>query len=207
MTVGWLPYVLGVTLWSQGTASLPAAAMNVLLAGASGGMVALFYGRFRYGKPEVFLTYSGLLGGLVAITAASGSVSTLSAVVIGAVAGLLVPISTILIDLWFKVDDPTGQITIHGIGGLWGTLAVALFTPNTCPMKLRLLGIQLAGLVAILLLTVVLSLSLFVILKASAGLRSPEADEFDGLDLAELDVNAYPDFHQTMIKSYHLREA
>ena len=191
----------------MGTPFNGAAAMSALLAAAAGGLAGLLYARIRYGKPEVFLTYSGLLGALVAVSAGAGVVSVPSAVFIGAVAGLIVPLSIIAIDLFWRIDDPSGGIAIHGVGGLWGTLAVALFIPGSFVAKMKLLGIQALGAVSISALVLIICLGLFAILKASHRLRSLEADEFDGLDLAEHDINAYPDFQQTMIKSYHLREA
>jgi Amt family ammonium transporter len=148
-----------------------------------------------------------LLGGLVAISAGAAQLGTPSAVAVGAVAGVLVPLAAVWIDLRFHIDDPCGAIAVHGVGGLWGTVAVGLFLHGTPMERARHLGIQAIGAGAIVLISAVPSVALFAILKATVGLRSKEADEYDGLDLAEHDIGAYPDFQQTMIKSYHLREA
>jgi ammonium transporter, Amt family len=94
------------------------------------------------------------------------------------------------------------------VGGAWGTIAVGIFTPAAgFADKLKSIGVQLLGLVAIAAFSLLLSLVAFAALKRLVGLRLSEADEYDGADLAEHDVNAYPDFQQNMIKSYHLREA
>jgi Amt family ammonium transporter len=211
MLVGWVPYVIGAALmhspYVQSGDRFGTVAMNVLLAGAAGGIVSLAYGQVRYGKPEVILTLGGMLGGLVAISAGAAIVGSIAAVVIGAVAGLLVSAATLVLDVRWHVDDPSGGIAIHGVGGLWGTLAVGVFAPGTWTDRLELLAVQALGAAMVALLSAIVAIVAFAIMKMVVDLRSKEADEFDGLDLAEHDINAYPDFQQTMIKSYHLREA
>ena len=113
-----------------------------------------------------------------------------------------------MLDLRFKIVDPTGGIAIHAIGGAWGTIAVAVFMPGaSLAVRAKQIGIQCIGLVSIAALALVAAGALFVLLRATVGLRVSEDAEYDGMDLAEHDLNAYPDFQQTMIKSYHLREA
>src|SRR5439155_12117769 len=113
-----------------------------------------------------------------------------------------------MLDLVWKIDDPAGGVAVHAFGGAWGTLAVGLFAPSTGWLDtLRQLGIQTIGLLVIAALALATSLALFAFLRATTGLRLTESAEYDGADLAEHDLNAYPDFQQTMIKSYHLREA
>ena len=197
LLVAWLPYVIGASATRGFFINMPA---NVLLAAAAGGLVALVSSMLRYGKPDVVLIYSGLLGALVAITGAANVLPTYGAVAVGAAAGVLVPYAMVQIDLRFKVDDPTGAVAIHGIGGLVGTLVPGVF-------GFRQLGVQALGAIAIAALALLATGSLLIVLKKTIGIRSREADEFDGLDLAEHDLNAYPDFQQTTIKSYHLREA
>jgi Amt family ammonium transporter len=205
MLAGWVPYV--ATAAAARASENGLMAINVLLAAAAGGMSAILVAHARYGKPDVLLTLLGLLGGLVAITAGAGAVGTPSAVAIGAVAGILVPLAAVTIDLLVRIDDPTGGIAVHVVGGAWGTVAVGLFAPGSFGQRLQHLGVQVLGLLVIAALSVGLSLGLFLVLRATVGLRAKEADEFDGLDLAEHDIGAYPDFQQTTIKSYHLREA
>ena len=91
----------------------------------------MLFGKYRYGKPDVILTIMGLLGGLVAVSAAAGHIGSRAAVLIGVVAGLVVPIAVVWIDLLAHLDDPAGVIAIHGVGGAWGTIAVGLLLPGT----------------------------------------------------------------------------
>ncbi len=206
MIVAWLPYVVGATLLHGGDEAL--AVINVLLAGSSALIVSFGMSRSRYGKPDILLSLAGLLGGLVAISASAGVVNTFSAVAIGAVAGWLVITTTVFLDLTLKIDDPSGLLAAYVVGGAWGTFAVGIFAQQDRWLhRLQLLGVQALGVVAIGALAAILAAVLFGLFKAAGGLRISEAEEFDGLDLAQLDQNAYPDFQQTMIKSYHLREA
>ncbi len=205
LLVAWVPYVMGAGALHSGAGAH--AAINVLLAAAAGGLASLIGSVVRYGKPDVLLIYSGLLGALVAITGGANLMPTGAAVAIGAAAGVIVPWAMVQIDLRLKVDDPTGAVAVHGVGGLIGTLAVALAAPMEMSERLRQLGVQALGAVTIALLAFIATAALLVVLKKTIGIRSKEADEFDGLDLAEHDLNAYPDFQQTTIKSYHLREA
>jgi ammonium transporter, Amt family len=205
LLAAWVPYVLGGAEMRGGVEARTA--LNVLLAAAAGGFTAYVLGSLRYGKPDVLLTYAGLLGGLVAISAPAAVASTLGAVLIGVAAGVVVPLAVVRLDVSLRLDDLTGAIAIHGVGGALGTLAADDAGRGTVGARLQHLGVQAIGVVAIALLAFVASFALLVILKRTVGLRAREADEYDGLDLAEHDLNAYPDFQQTMIKSYHLREA
>ncbi|MGE5611243.1 MAG: ammonium transporter [Bacillota bacterium] len=210
LLVGWFPYVLGfldVDVIS-GAVPLGRIAMNILLAGASGAIASLLISQWKYLKPDIHLVYTGLFGALVSISAAADIGSGWVAVVLGAVAGLIIPTAGIMLDLVWRIDDPTGGIAIHGVGAAWGIIATGLLAPvGSFLDRLRFLGVQVLGLIAIAMLTIVFSAALLMLLKRTVGLRSREADEYDGLDLAEHDIGAYPDFQQTMIKSYHLREA
>jgi Amt family ammonium transporter len=203
---GWLPYVAGFAVIAKAPAGL--AVLDALLAAAAAGMAAMLFGRFRYGKPDVTLALLGLLGGLVAISAGAGRVGPTAAVFIGAGAGVIVPMTSVYLDLIAHVDDPTGAVSIHAVGGLWGTLATgALLPAGSFAAWASHVGVQLAGAAAIAAVALVVAGGTYFALKATVGLRSREADEYDGLDLAEHDIGAYPDFQQTTIKSYHLREA
>jgi Amt family ammonium transporter len=228
MIVAWLPYVVGAALLHGGNESsgvrpsMPSvvgatllhggnealAAINVILAGSAALVVGFGMSRSRYGKPDILLSLAGLLGGLVAISASAGVVNPFSAVAIGAVAGWLVIGATVILDLTLKIDDPGGLLAAYIVGGAWGTFAVAIFTPQDRWLhRLELLGVQCLGILAIAVLATILGGAVFALFKVSGKLRISEAEEFDGLDLAQLDLNAYPDCQQTMIKSYHLREA
>ena len=205
MLVAWAPYVSASSMTRDGDIGL--ASMHVMLAAASGGLAAFAYCAWRFGKADVFICYAGVLGGAVSITAGAGLISSIGAVVLGIGAGLLVPASSLFIDSRFKLDDPSGAVAVHVFGGAWGTLVSALFVPLESGSRFTQLGVQAFGLAVVVAVTCLLSILVFSVMKATLGLRSREADEYDGLDLAEHDLNAYPDFQQTMIKSYHLREA
>jgi Amt family ammonium transporter len=206
MLAGWLPYVIAASEAHGGLSSRTPT--NVLLAGSSAALLAAVLSNLRYGKPDLMLTWSGLLGGLIAITGASGAVSSIAAVIIGAVAGAIVPLATVWLDLKWHVDDPGGGIASHAVGGAWGTIAVGIFAPAENYLGLfRQIGVQALGLLVLGGLALLLGIGLFLLLRATVGLRLSESAEYDGTDLAEHDINAYPDFQQTMIKSYHLREA
>jgi Amt family ammonium transporter len=210
MLAGWMPYVGAMIVLSSGpghAAIADAACWNILLAAAAAGLTGLLYSQVRYGKPDVGHTLMGLLSGLVAITAAAGSVAPYWAVLIGAIAGCVVPLASIWIDRYARIDDPVGAVAIHGIGGLMGTLAAGIFTAGTLSEHAKHLGVQLIGAAAVAGLSAVGSLALFLTLRLALDLRVSELDEFDGLDLAQHDIAAYPDFQQNTIRSYHMREA
>jgi ammonium transporter, Amt family len=196
----WIPYVAGYA--SDG----PQAALNAMLAGSAGLLAAFIYCSLTYGRQDVFLVYAGMLGGLVSVTAAADQFVPAAAVAAGAVAGVIVPFLIVRIDLVWKIDDPAGGIAIHGFGGIWAVLAAAVLAPGTVSQRIGRLWGDAVALIIVGLLTVVLAGIVFVTLRNAFGLRLRETDEFDGLDLAEFDLNAYPDFQQTTIKSYHLRE-
>ena len=196
----WIPYVAGYS-------SNPAdAALNVVLAGAAGIVAAVVYCSIRYGRQDVFLVYSGMLGGLVSITAGADLLTPARAVLAGAVAGIVVPYAVVKLDMIWKIDDPAAGIAIHGLGGAWSAVAIALLVPGTLAQHADRLTATAVALAIVAALAIAASVLVFYLLRATVGIRSREPDEFDGLDLAEYDLNAYPDFQQTTIKSYHLRE-
>jgi Amt family ammonium transporter len=167
------------------------------------------YTQVKYGKPEIVLTLAGIVGGMVSACAGGAWLPSWAAAITGLVAGVIVPLAVIALELRGRLDDPLGVIAIHIVGGAWGTIAAGIFIP--IPLAPRGRGeqilIQAVGVIGIAIFAAAVSAALFLILRATVGLRSKEADEFDGLDLAEHDIGAYPDFQQNSIKSYHLREA
>jgi Amt family ammonium transporter len=208
MAVAWVPYVVGACLLHQ--LSHMRVATNVILAASASVVVSYGMSQARYGKADVHLTLGGLLAGLVSICAGAGVVNPVAAVAIGAVGGWLVMWATVQVDMGLKIDDPSGTIVAHVVGGAWGTIAVGIFAAppqDSWGQRVRLMGVQALGLCAMAALAIAVAVVMFAALKSVRRLRVVEADEFDGLDLAEHDLNAYPDFQQTMIKSYHLREA
>lgn len=200
---------LGALVMFAGFASLMSGAgrgmLNAILAGAAGVVASLIFSRLRYGKPDVLLMFTGLLGGVVAISAGAAEVYPIFAIVIGGVAGVIVPWAAVELDMRLHIDDPAGAAAIHLVGGAWGLIAAGIFCGRGFGGTFQAIGVQLLALVV----TVVIAgaAAIGVIKFVGKDLRASEADEFDGLDLAEHDIGAYPDFQQNSIRSYHLREA
>jgi Amt family ammonium transporter len=161
----------------------------------------------QFGKVDVMLTIGGLLAGLVSSTAAGRAAPGWAALLVGAVSGSLVSTMTTTLDLRLRIDDVGGLIAPHLTGATVGLVAAAALGNGGVGVRLRALGVQLLGIACIAALATAVVFVALLIVRSTVGLRSREADEFDGLDLADHDVNAHPDFQQTMIKSYHLREA
>lgn len=197
---GWIPYV------APFVTDLGSAALGILLAATAGGLGGLFTGQLRYGKPDVGLTLVGLLGGLVSSTAGAGTVNPAGLLITGAVAGTAAVLMSIMIDARFKVDDPTGGVAVHGVGGAVGAVLTGLLAPGGAADRLQHVAVQIGGVLAALLVGGVVGTVLFVLMKKLMILRASEADEYDGVDLAEHDIAAYPDFQHNTIRSYHLRE-
>jgi ammonium transporter, Amt family len=178
---------------------------GTILAAAGGGAAGMMITLWRYGKPDIMVVLGSFLGG--AIATAAGNFSPPAAILVGFIAGCLIPMAAAMLDLRRIVDDPTGGITLHGIAGAWGTLAAGIFTAGSASHRLQSVGIQLLGLLAIGGGSAIAAFLTFAVLRAMGRLRIREADEIEGLDLAEHDIAAYPDFQQNTIRSYHLREA
>lgn len=149
-------------------------------------------------KPDVSMTLNGSLAGLVAITAGCAEVDVIGAFFIGVVAGILVDVAVEVIDKKFHVDDPVGAIAVHGVNGLWGTLACGLFATSTGLFytgNFAQLIVQIIGVVAIAAWTIVCMIALFQILKHTVGLRASKVEEIEGLDKHEHGLpSAYADF-------------
>ena len=167
--------------------------MTTNLAAAVSTVVTMIFTWFRYGKPDVSMTLNGSLAGLVAITAGADCVSPVGAFFIGLVAGFLVVLSVEFFDNIAKIDDPVGAISVHMVNGIWGTLAVGLFSTGDDGVGLGLfygggfaqLGIQAVGLVAIDAFVLVTMFIIFKLIDKTIGLRVPEQVEIDGLDYHE----------------------
>src|SRR6184192_2221114 len=129
LAFGWFGFNPGSTLGAaaNGNLRISSVAVNTMLAGMAGSFGSLLYMWLRYGKPDASMSGNGLLAGLVAITAPSGFVNPVAAVIIGLIAGVLVCLSVEFIDRVARVDDPVGAISVHGTNGLWGVISVGLF--------------------------------------------------------------------------------
>ena len=130
LAFGWFGFNPGSTLALSGNGGLRAAsvAVNTMLAGMTGSFGGILYMWIRYGKPDASMSGNAFLAGLVAITAPSGFVNPVASAIIGLVAGVLVCLSCEFVERVLKVDDPVGAISVHGANGIWGVIAVGLFS-------------------------------------------------------------------------------
>jgi ammonium transporter, Amt family len=130
LTFGWFGFNCGSSLTGVDN-HIAIIAVNTMLASAAGGFAAYLTMMFKFGKPDPSILCNGVLGGLVAITAPCAFVSSLGAVIIGAVAGIIVVFSVLFVEGKLKLDDPVGAISVHGINGAWGALSVGLLANGT----------------------------------------------------------------------------
>lgn len=158
---------------------------NTNMAAAAGAVAALILTQVLFGKVDLTMVLNGALAGLVSITAEPLAPSLFGALLTGAVGGVIVVFAVPMLDK-MKIDDVVGAIPVHLVAGIWGTLAVAFYTGNW--------GAQIIGIAAIGAFVFVTSLIVWIILKGIMGLRPSEEDEIRGLDVAELGMEAYPDF-------------
>jgi len=134
------------------------------------------------------MALNGALAGLVAITAEPLTPTPLLATTIGAIGGLLVVPAIIFMDRWFKIDDPVGAISVHGIVGIWGLLAVCLSNPDASLLT------QLIGIAIIFAWVFGTSLIVWLGIKMTVGIRVAEEEEYEGVDIGECGLEAYPEF-------------
>ena len=158
---------------------------NTNMAASAGAVTALILTQILYKKVDLTMVLNGALAGLVSITAEPLAPSLFGSLLTGAVGGLIVVFTVPMLDK-FKIDDVVGAIPVHLFAGIWGTLAVAFYTGNW--------GAQITGIIAYGVFTFVISLVVWVILKGVMGIRVTEEAEINGLDMAELGMEAYPDF-------------
>jgi Amt family ammonium transporter len=160
---------------------------NTNLAAAGGLVAALIAARLLFGKSDLTMVLNGALAGLVAITAEPLTPSALQAVLIGGVGGVLVVFSILALDK-LKIDDPVGAISVHGVAGIWGVLAVPLTNSEGSFV------VQLIGVASIFAWVFVCSLIVWGVIKLVMGLRVTEEEEYEGVDIAECGMEAYPEF-------------
>ncbi|MEW6167380.1 MAG: ammonium transporter [Pseudomonadota bacterium] len=161
--------------------------VNTNMAACGGLIAALLLARALFKKADLTMALNGALAGLVSITAEPLTPSPLAATLIGAVGGLIVVFSIVGLDK-LKIDDPVGAISVHGVVGMWGLIAVTLTNEDAT------IGSQLLGLVTILIFVFVASLIVWAILKLVMGLRVTPEEEHEGVDLSECGLEAYPEF-------------
>jgi Amt family ammonium transporter len=189
--VGWLAWnTAGAILWLHAPlAALPVTALNTLLS-ASAALAATFaVTRIRFGKPDASLCANGWLTGLVASSGCAGIVTPGAMLFVGVVAGIATPLLVELFELALSIDDPSGAITVHAGGGLWGLLAAGIFASRPGQLLAQLVGI--ATLLGVVLPLVYL---LFRLLNRAVPFRVDPDGERIGMDLHELGGGAYPEF-------------
>ncbi len=189
--MGWFGFNGGSVLAMANIDSANAVAMVFLNtnAAATGGVIAaLLLVKLLWGKADLTMTLNGALAGLVAITAGPDTPSALVATLIGAVGGILAVFSINILDKFFKIDDPVGAISVHGVVGLWGLLAVPLTNSNVS------FSGQLIGAATIFVWVFATSLLLWLVLKLVIGVRISTEEEFSGADITECGLEAYPEF-------------
>jgi len=208
LAFGWFGFNPGSTL-AGGDLRIGVVATNTMLAGAAGAFTAMLYVWMRYGKPDPSMLANGMLAGLVAITAPCAFVNSLSAVIIGGIAGVLVVVSVFFIERALKIDDPVGAISVHGVCGAFGVLSVGIFADgvygdgwNGVPGTIR--GIlygdpsqllaQIVGTATCLVFVFVAFYAFFTLVEVTIGNRVPADVELEGLDIPEMGALAYPDF-------------
>ena len=187
---GWFGFNGGSELMTSNIDEANAVAqvfVNTNIAACGGVVAALLTAKALFGKADLTMALNGALAGLVAITADPLSPSAQLAVLVGAIGGVLVVFSIITLDK-LKLDDPVGAISVHGVVGIWGIMAVLLSNGDATFMG------QIIGIVGIFGWTFAAALVVWGILKATMGIRVSDEEEYEGVDIAECGMEAYPDF-------------
>jgi Amt family ammonium transporter len=191
---GWFGFNPGSSLGAVGNWELiGSVVVNTFLASAAGGIATMFYTYFSYGKIDITMVINGILAGLVSITAGCNVVAPMSAIIIGFIAGILVDVAVLFFDK-MKVDDPVGAIAVHGINGLFGTLAVGFFAAEGGLFfggGTDLLITQLIGVTVIALFSFSITFILMKLLKSSVGIRISTEEEEAGIDSVSFGVKSY----------------
>jgi Amt family ammonium transporter len=189
--LGWFGFNGGSQLAVSNVENSNAVALifvNTNMAAAGGLVAALLLARAWFGKADLTMALNGALAGLVAITAEPLTPSPMAATLIGMVGGLIVVPTIVFIDRKFKIDDPVGAISVHGVVGIWGLLAVPLTNGDAS------FGAQLLGIGTIFAWVFITSLIVWLALKSIMGVRVSEAEEYEGVDIGECGLEAYPEF-------------
>jgi ammonium transporter, Amt family len=185
---GWFGFNGGSVL-SANPGPLGLVFTTTALAAAAGGLTSILCSWVVLKKPDLSMALNGILAGLVSITAAADVVSAMSAMIAGGIGGILVVFSILFFDK-IKIDDPVGAISVHGVCGIWGTLAVAVFGGSDFSYMSQIIGI-----ISVYGFAFVFSLIVFGIIKAVMGVRVDAQEEEEGLDVAEHGSPAYSDGH------------
>ncbi|MBI2889324.1 MAG: ammonium transporter [Nitrospirae bacterium] len=187
---GWYGFNAGNTL--SGDGKIAQVLINTTLAGAAAAVSSMVTSWFKFGKPDVGMTLNGTLGGLVGITAGCATVEPVWAVVIGIAAGIVVVHSVLFLERR-RMDDPVGAVSVHGVCGVWGTIAVGFFKTGELFSPKNIL-IQLLGSALAFIWAFGLSYFVFRLIAMAIGLRVDRENELAGLDYSEHSASAYPEF-------------
>ncbi len=191
---GWFGFNPGSSLGAVGNWELiGSVVLNTFLASAAGGIATMIYTYFSYGKIDITMVINGILAGLVSITAGCNVVGPISAIAIGFIAGILVDVAVLFFDK-MKVDDPVGAIAVHGVNGLFGTLAVGFFALDGGLFfggGMNLLVIQIIGVITIALFSFSLTYILMKLIKSVLGIRITSEEEEVGIDSVSFGVKSY----------------
>jgi len=194
---GWFGFNPGSTLGAVGNWELIGTiATNTFLASAAGGVSTILYTYFKYGQIDITMTINGVLAGLVAVTAGCNLVDSGSAIIIGLIAGVLVDVAVIFVDK-IKIDDPVGAIAVHGVNGLFGTIAVGLFASEDGLFfggGSSLLITQVIGVLVIGAFSFVVTFIIMKVMKKTIGIRVNRSEESAGIDAVSFGVEAYTTF-------------
>jgi len=184
---GWFGFNGGSVL-SADAGGVSHVSVTTSLAAAAGGIGAFIMGYFLTKTQDLSMVLNGILGGLVGITAGADVISVNSSILVGLIAGIIIPISVTAFDK-AKLDDPVGATSVHLVCGIWGTLAVAFF--GNCDEGVGTFMAQLKGILAMGAFTFVFAFAVFFILKVTIGIRVDEEEEEKGLDIMEHSMRAY----------------
>ena len=188
--LGWFGFNGGSVLATASVGDANSVAvvfMNTNAAAAGGVIAALIVAKLMFGKADLTMVLNGCLAGLVAITAGPDTPTPLMATLIGAVGGVIVVFSILSLDK-LKIDDPVGAISVHGVVGLWGLLAVPITNPEATITS------QAIGAVTIFVWVFVASMIVWGLIKVIMGIRVTEEEEYQGVDIVECGMEAYPEF-------------
>ncbi len=188
--LGWFGFNGGSELKVSDVGEANAVALvfvNTNMAAAGGLVAAMLLARLWFGKADLTMVLNGALAGLVAITAEPLTPSPMFATLVGIIGGLLVVASIVALDK-LKIDDPVGAISVHGVVGIWGLLAVPLSNSDAT------FGAQLMGLFSILAWVFATSFAVWFVIKMTLGIRVSEEEEYEGVDIGECGLEAYPEF-------------
>lgn len=198
--IGWFGFNPGSQLAAD--IEVPRIAVNTLLAAAAGGVAAMLTSWAKFGKPDVSMAGNGILAGLVSITAGAFALDGYMSAVAGFIGGVIVTFSVLMFER-LRVDDPVGAISVHGVCGAWGTIAVGLFANSGAQFLeegssglffgggAELLINQLIGVVAVFAFVTITTGALFLAIKKAGLLRVSEQEELEGLDISEHGVTSY----------------